>query len=89
MKPEHYLNHSTFGLLYSLCWIKGDQALYTTLYAQRLFFIVTHQADGLSFESTSRQQAKIIVENRMRDLKRLMKTAEYSQLQQVFQQTFQ
>lgn len=38
MITETYLNHPTFGLLYSLCVIDAKSALYTTLYAQRLFF---------------------------------------------------
>ncbi|MFN6395799.1 MAG: PII-interacting protein PipX family protein, partial [Aphanizomenon sp.] len=44
MNPESsetYINHPTWGLLYRICMVDENQDLFTTLYAQRLFFLVT------------------------------------------------
>ncbi|WP_166277715.1 transcriptional coactivator PipX [Lyngbya confervoides] len=86
---EIYLNHPNFGLLYSLCRLDRDHALYTTLYAQRLFFIVASLEDGLNFDSISRQEAKVKVENRLRELRRTGTSQEIQQLQAIYKQTFQ
>jgi PII interaction protein X len=88
MITETYLNHPTFGLLFSLCVISSESALYTTLYAQRLFFMVTTSEKGLEFSPIPRQEARILVENRLRVLKRLGSRQAYDQLQLVHQQTF-
>lgn len=86
---ETYLTHPNFGLLFSLCRIDPDKSLYTTLYAQRLFFIVTMSDDRLSFSSISRQDAKNTVDNRIRDLRRAGLAQEIKVLQAVYKQTFQ
>ncbi|NCJ07038.1 DUF3539 family protein [Synechococcales cyanobacterium C] len=86
---ETYLNHPTFGLLFSLCVIEEDRALFTTLYAQRLFFLVSTAPEGLKFESVSRNEARIVVENRLRALRRSGDLKIYNQLQVIHQQTFQ
>ena len=86
---ETYLNHPNFGLLFSLCRLGKDKLLYTTLYAQRLFFIVLVDDEGIHFESISRQEAKGIVEGRLRELRRAGLATEVSQLQVVHRQTFQ
>ncbi|HAA33067.1 MAG TPA: DUF3539 domain-containing protein, partial [Cyanobacteria bacterium UBA8553] len=41
MDSETYLNHPTFGLLFRVCMVEEGQELFTTLYAQRLFFVVS------------------------------------------------
>lgn len=89
MINETYLTHPTFGLLFSICQIDNDRSLYTTLYAQRLFFIVTMNDDRLSFNSISRQEAKSTVENRMRELRRAGSVQDIKILQTTYQQTFQ
>ncbi len=38
MSNENYLNHPNFGLLFRVCLIDVNRELFTTLYAQRLFF---------------------------------------------------
>jgi PII interaction protein X len=38
---DSYLNHPTLGLLYSVCVLEEKQELFTTIYAKRLFFLVT------------------------------------------------
>lgn len=89
MTNETYLNHPTFGLLFSICLIDENSELFTTLYAQRLFFLVTTGSTGLQFEPISRGEARIIVENRLRALRRLGRQKEYDQLQAIHKRTFQ
>ncbi len=40
MTAESYLNHPTFGLLYRICELEDSRELFTTLYAQRMFFLI-------------------------------------------------
>lgn len=86
---ETYLNHPTFGLLYRICLIENDRELFTTLYAQRLFFIVIITSNNLNFEPISRSDARLLVENRLRKLRYTNLSDEYQKLNQIYQQTFQ
>jgi PII interaction protein X len=87
--PETYLNHPTWGLLYRICMVDDSQELFTTLYAQRLFFIVTSEGKGMKFQPIGRTEARMMLENRLRNLRRTGLSQEYDQLQGVFQRTFQ
>ena len=89
MSIENYLNHPTFGLLFRVCWIEESCELFTTLYAQRLFFLVTTQNTSIDFEAVGRTDAKVLVENRLRILRRTGLQKEYDQLQVIHKQTFQ
>lgn len=89
MNTENYLNHPTFGLLYRICLVDENQEVFTTLYAQRLFFSVTTEAKGLKFEPISRSEARLLLENRLRMLRRTGQTQEYQQLLKIQQNTFQ
>jgi PII interaction protein X len=89
MSTESYFNHPTFGMLFRICDLEEDQELYTTLYAQRLFFLVKHQSSGLNFDSISRSEARLIVENRLRHLRRLGNSEKIQPLQLLYKQTFQ
>ncbi len=90
MNTENYLNHPTFGLLSRVCVLEQHQELFTTLYAQRLFFVVTHESPGgMKFESVSRSQARLLLETRLRLLRRSGHIQEYQQLQKILQSTFQ
>lgn len=89
MSTETYLNHPTFGLLFQVCVIDEGQELFTTLYAQRLFFVVTTKPNGLAFEPISRSDARLLVENRLRLLRRTGSSQDYEKLQHIHQQTFQ
>lgn len=89
MSNENYLNHPNFGLLFRVCLIDTARELFTTLYAQRLFFLVANGDDGLEFEPITRTDARILVENRMRTLRRQGQQQDYNQLQVVYKQTFQ
>jgi PII interaction protein X len=85
---ETYLNHPTFGLLYRICLIQDDRELFTTLYAQRLFFIVSFAGERFSFEPISRSDARLLVENRLRRLRSFNSSEEYQQLSIMYQRTF-
>ncbi len=89
MNTETYLNHPTFGLLFRVCKVEEGQELFTTLYAQRLFFVVTTGPDGLSFEPITRSDARLLVENRLRLLRRTGPLDEYEALKLLHHQTFQ
>lgn len=84
---ETYLNHPTFGLLYKVCLIEEYQELFTTLYAQRLFFLVKSNPT-IAFNAIGRSDARLLVENRMRQLRRAGALEDYKELQKVYQRTF-
>lgn len=86
---ETYLNHPTFGLLYRICLIQDNQELFTTLYAQRLFFVVTIDAQRFSFEPMSRSDARLLVENRLRRLRSVKDLTQYHELLTIYNRTFQ
>ena len=89
MNTENYLNHPTFGLLFRICILEAHQELFTILYAQRLFFLVSTEASGVKFEPVGRSEARLMLENRLRFLRRSGHSQEYDQLQKVLQRTFQ
>jgi PII interaction protein X len=88
MNSEEYLNHPTFGLLYKVCLVEENRGLFATLYAQRLFFSVTTSATGMQFEAIGRADARILLEARLRDLRRTGQIQEYNKLQLAHKQTF-
>ncbi|HBK64298.1 MAG TPA: DUF3539 domain-containing protein [Cyanobacteria bacterium UBA11159] len=85
---ETYLNHPTFGLLYRICLVEENQELFTTLYAQRLFFVVKTGPNGLGFEPIGRLDARHLVENRLRFLRRMGLSKDWEQLQLIHRRTF-
>ena len=89
MDRETYLNHPTFGLLFRVCMVEEGQELFTTLYAQRLFFLVTTNSNGIAFEPISRSDARLLVESRLRLLRRTGPSQDFEQLHRIHQQTFQ
>ena len=86
---ETYINHPTWGLLYRICMVDDQQDLFSTLYAQRLFFLVANDIKGIKFQSIGRTEARMLLENRLRTLRRSGQSQEYELLQSVFQRTFQ
>lgn len=88
MSSETYLNHPNFGLLYRICVLDDNQELFTTLYAQRLFFVVSSGPDGLKFDPIARGDARLKVESRLRILRRMASTPDYQQLQAIHRRTF-
>ncbi len=89
MNTETYLNHPTFGLLFRVCLIDENRELFTTLYAQRLFFVVTTSLEAFQFDPLGRTDARILVENRLRLLRRTGQLREYDKLQTIHKRTFQ
>lgn len=89
MDTETYLNHPNFGLLFRVCLVEDSQELFTTLYAQRLFFVVRTAPNGIKFDPVSRTDARLMVENRLRLLRRTGQLHEYQNLQAIHQRTFQ
>lgn len=89
MTSETYLNHPTFGLLYRICLIDNQQELFVTLYAQRLFFLVTVGTNNVTFDPISRSNARLVVENRLRQLRRNGLLPQYQELNAIYQKTFQ
>ena len=89
MSNEIYLNHPNFGLLYRVCFLDNSKELFTTLYAQRLFFVVSSNFNGVDFEPVSRSDGRTIVEARIRYLRKIEAMEDFVQLQQIYKQTFQ
>lgn len=89
MSIENYLNHPNFGLLFRVCLVDANRELFTTLYAQRLFFLVITQDSGLEFEPITRSDARMMVENRVRLLRRMGPQPEYDHLLTIYKRTFQ
>jgi PII interaction protein X len=88
MSLEAYLNHPTFGLLLMVCTLEDRRELFTTLYAQRLFFLVRHLETGLTFDPVTRGDARSLVESRIRHLRRQGDRDSLARLQEVYQRTF-
>ena len=88
LPSEVYLNHPTFGLLYRICLLENNRELFTTLYAQRLFFAVTAVNESLSFETMSRTEARMLVESLMRRLLLDREKEKHQQLEAIYERTF-
>jgi PII interaction protein X len=88
MSTETYINHPNFGLLYRICLIGDNQELFTTLYAQRLYFLVSSHPEGLQFQPITRNEARINVENRLRMLRRNRQMTDYQELMKIHQRNF-
>ncbi|MEO0458967.1 MAG: PipX family protein [Cyanobacteria bacterium P01_A01_bin.114] len=90
MSPETYINHPNFGLLFRICLVEENKELFATLYAQRLFFLVsTDLSAGFSFDPIGRSEARMLLEGRLRILRRAGQYSEYDRLQKTYKQTFQ
>jgi PII interaction protein X len=88
MNSEEYLNHPTFGLLYKICLVEEKRGLFATLYAQRLFFVVLTSVEGMQFDAIGRTDARILLETRLRELRRIGPQSEYTKLQAAHKKTF-
>ncbi|WP_173645693.1 transcriptional coactivator PipX [Geminocystis sp. NIES-3709] len=89
MSTEIYINHPNFGLLYRLCIVEKNEELFTTLYAQRLFFKVIIQPQETIFEPLSRTEARLLIEGKLRRLRSNGEWETYKQVNQLYQRTFQ
>ena len=89
MSTEIYINHPNFGLLYRLCVIGNNEELFTTLYAQRLFFKVIIGTTQTRFEPLSRGEARILMENKLRTLRGDGQWEAYKEINKLYETTFQ
>ncbi|MGB7086998.1 MAG: PipX family protein [Phormidesmis sp.] len=88
MSTETYLNHPNFGLLFRICLVGEGEELFATLYAHRLFFLVKNDTSGIAFEPTGRVEAKQLIEQRLRVIRRMGHQTEYDQLQKTYKRAF-
>lgn len=86
---ENYLNHPTFGLLYGVCSLQDNQELFTTIYAMRLFFVITTNGVDIQVEPVGRADARLLIENYLRRLRGLGNLQEYEKIVSRYQQIFQ
>ena len=87
MSSERYLNHPTFGMLYQVAPAGEGRDVYATLYAQRMFFLVTIQSRGAHFEVIPYQDARHHAELHISRCRRDM-PEKLEGWQQLFDQTF-
>ena len=85
---EAYLSHPVFGLLNNLCLVDNQSALFTSLYANRLFFLVTSSENGLMMDTVNRDEARIILEKRLTILRKSSFHQDYEQLRGIYRNTF-
>lgn len=86
---ENYLNHPTFGLLCGVCPLQDNQELFTTIYAMRLFFVISTNGVDIKVEPIGRADARLLVENQLRKLRAFGKSQEYKEILSRYQQFFQ
>ena len=87
MSAERYLNHPTFGMLYRVAPAGEGRDVYATLYAQRMFFLVTLQPRGVQFEVIPYQDARHHAEVHLNRCRREA-PGEVENWRQLFDQTF-
>ncbi|WP_320675348.1 PipX family protein [Prochlorococcus sp. MIT 1341] len=87
MTAERYLNHPNFGMLYLVSPAGEGRDVYATLYAQKMFFLVTLQPRGSDFEVIPYQDARHYAEMNLSRCKR-DKPSEFDTWQELFHQTF-
>ena len=87
MAAERYLNHPTFGMLYQVAPAGEGRDVYATLYAQRMFFMVTLQPRGAQFEVIPYNDARHHAEANISRCRR-NGSSELENWRQLFQQTF-
>ena len=87
MSSERYLNHPTFGMLYQVSPANEDKDLYATLYAQKMFFLVTIKEREIFFEVIpyldARNQAEINLQKARRQ-----SSEDLPKWENLFKQTF-
>ena len=87
VSAERYLNHPTFGMLYRVSPVSENRDLYATLYAQRMFFVVTLQERGAQFEVIPLMDARHIAEQNLARARREGPEA-HARWRQLFDKTF-
>ena len=87
MSSERYLNHPTFGMLYQVSPASDGKDIYATLYAQKMFFLVSIKSREILFEVIpyldARNQAEINLQKARRE-----KSSDFPKWENLFKQTF-
>jgi len=87
LSSERYLNHPTFGMLYQVSPANADKDIYATLYAQKMFFLVTIKEREILFEVIpyldARNQAEINLQKARRQ-----SSEDLPKWENLFKQTF-
>ena len=87
MNSERYLNHPTFGMLYQVSPVSEGIDIYATLYAQKMFFLVSLKSREISFEVIpyldARHKAEINLQRAKRD-----NSVDLPKRENLFKQTF-
>mgnify|MGYP002863041336 CR=1 FL=1 len=87
MNSERYLNHPTFGMLYLVAPAGEGRDIYATLYAQKMFFLVTLQPRGAQFEVIPYLDARHYAQVHLARCKK-NNSSEQERWQELFYQTF-
>ena len=87
VSSERYLNHPTFGMLYRVAPVSEGKDLYATLYAQRIFFLVSMQNRGATFEVIPLMDARHHAEQNLARARREGPDV-HARWRQLFDQTF-
>ena len=87
VSAERYLNHPTFGMLYLVAPAGEGRDVYATLYAQRMFFLVTLQPRGAPFAVIPYQDARHHAEIHLSRCRR-DHSFELDRWKELFHQTF-
>ena len=87
MSSERYLNHPTFGMLYQVSPANQGKDIYATLYAQKMFFLVSIKQREILFEVIpyldARNQAEINLQKGRRN-----NSIDLPKWENLFKQTF-
>ena len=87
MTSERYLNHPTFGMLYQVSTSIEGKDIYATLYAQKMFFLVSFKQKEILFEVipylNARNQAEINLQKARRE-----SSFDLPKWENLFKQTF-
>ena len=81
------MNHPTFGMLYLVAPAGEGRDVYATLYAQKMFFLVTLQPRGAQFEVIPYLDARHHAEMHLNRCKRTQ-SSDLNRWKELFQQTF-
>ena len=87
MSSERYLNHPTFGMLYQVSPANEGRDIYATLYAQKMFFLVTIKQREVLFEVIPYLDARNQAEYNLQKERR-SGSLELAKWENLFKQTF-
>ena len=87
MSSERYLNHPTFGMLYQVSPANEGKDIYATLYAQKMFFLVSMKSREISFEVIPYLDARNLAEVNLHRARR-DGSMDLAKWETLFRQTF-